>query len=116
MNADTRSLPQLLLIEDEVERIASERIARARKLDEVRQRKEAQRRIEAADFHIERAEAHRIKALPGLADRLALAVFAYAEQAEGRVMVRAQLAEALLGILMTSGLHRDPRRVDRPPD
>lgn len=56
-----------------------------------------------------------MKALPALADRLSQAVFSYAEQAEDRVMVRAQLAEALLAVLLKSGLHRD-RRFERPPD
>jgi hypothetical protein len=74
------------------------------------------RRDAEADLECrERAEAHRLRALPGLADRLAEACFTYAEHAEGRVMVRDQLAQALLAVLLKSGLHRDPR-FERPPD
>src|SRR5262245_26747786 len=55
----------------------------------------------------ERAEAHRIAALPGLSDDLAGVVF---DVIEGdRVVVRAHLAEALHAALLRSGLWSVPR-------
>jgi hypothetical protein len=56
-----------------------------------------------------RAELHRMAALPGLADRLAQAVFDHVEGNAGRPVVRDELATALLGVLMKSGIARDPR-------
>lgn len=96
----------------------NERLRRMVREDALRRKNaevDAERARTAAVERRERAEAHRLKALPHLADRLALAAFAYAEQAEGRVMVRDQLAQALLAVLFKSGLHQD-LRFDRPPD
>jgi hypothetical protein len=47
--------------------------------------------------------------VPAFADKLAEAVVNYAEHAEGRVMVRDQLAHHLHVVLLGSGLARDPR-------
>ena len=71
----------------------------AEKAEPVRQRMDEERR--------RRAEAHRIAALPALADRLASAVFDYAE-AE-RTMVRDHLADRLHGVLLRAGLIRTGR-------
>jgi hypothetical protein len=71
--------------------------------------KTAPRDAALAEERRARAEAHRIAALPALADRLAEAVFNYAEHAENRVMVRDQLAHHLHLVLLGSGLARDPR-------
>jgi hypothetical protein len=61
-----------------------------------------------------RAEAHRLAALPELAERLAGVVFDEIER-QGRILVRAQLADALHAALLRSGLARDPRSAP-PPD
>jgi hypothetical protein len=96
----------------------------ARSLREDAQRSERERLLaektrparEAAERERQmRAELHRLAALPGLADRLAAVCFDYAEHAEGRVMVRDQLSTALLGILLQSGLARDPRFQEPTP-
>ena len=72
----------------------------AEKTRPAREAAEAERRA--------RAEAHRIAALPVLADRLAEVVFCEIERS-GRVLVKQQLADALHTALLRSGLARDPR-------
>jgi hypothetical protein len=71
--------------------------------------KTAPARAAEAEERRQRAEQHRIAALPALADKLAAACFDYAEHAEGRVMVRDQLAHHLHVVLLASGLAKDPR-------
>jgi hypothetical protein len=97
-------------LREETERIERDRLEHGDLLGA----KTARRDAELDLARRERAEAHRLAALPILADRLAEACFTYAEQAERRVMVRDQLAQALLAVLLKSGLHRDSR-FDRPP-
>jgi hypothetical protein len=62
----------------------------------------------------ERAEAHRLRALEPLADRLAGVMFDVVER--DRVVIRAHLAEALHAALLRSGLAADPRWPQPPPD
>jgi hypothetical protein len=62
----------------------------------------------------QRAEAHRLKALEPLADRLAGVVFDVIER--DRVVVRAHLTEAIHSVLLRSGLWRDPRFPQPRPD
>jgi hypothetical protein len=78
----------------------------AEKTRPAREAAEAERR--------KRAEAHRLAALPELAERLAGVVFDEIER-QGRILVRAQLADALHAALLRSGLARDPRSAP-PPD
>jgi hypothetical protein len=70
--------------------------------------KTAPARAAEAKERRQRAELHRIAALPALADKLAGVVFDEIERS-GRVLVRAQLADALHAALLRSGLARDPR-------
>jgi hypothetical protein len=82
----------------------AQRSERERLLDEktrpARETAEAERRA--------RAEQHRIAALQPLSERLAEVVFHEIERS-GRVLVKAQLADALHAALLRSGLARDPR-------
>ena len=56
-----------------------------------------------------------MRALAPLSERLAGVVFDYAEHAEGRVLVRDQLATQLYGEMLKSGLlHKDPRDLKLP--
>jgi hypothetical protein len=81
--------------------INREKTARAREAEEEERRR--------------RAETHRLRALAPLSERLAGVVFDYAEHAEGRVLVRDQLATQLHGELLKSGLlHKDTRDL-KPP-
>jgi hypothetical protein len=70
--------------------------------------KTAPARAAEAEVRRQRAEAHRIAALPALADKLAGIVFDEIER-QGRVLVKDQLADALHAALLRSGLARDPR-------
>jgi hypothetical protein len=70
--------------------------------------KAAPARRAAAAERQRRAEEHRLKALDPLSDRLAGVCFDEIER-QGRVTVRAQLAQALRCELLRSGLWRDPR-------
>jgi hypothetical protein len=71
--------------------------------------KTAPARAAEAEERRQRAEQHRLQALPGLADRLAVAVFDHVEANAGRPVVRDQLADALLAVLLRSGIARDAR-------
>jgi hypothetical protein len=84
-------------------------VTSAARMRQIIAEKTAPARAAEAEERRQRAEAHRIAALPALADKLAEAVFSYAEHAEGRVMVRDQLAHHLHVVLLGSGLARDPR-------
>jgi hypothetical protein len=88
-------------------------LSTARKLREAeRERimieKTAPARAAEAEERRQRAEAHRIAALPALADKLAGVVFDEIERS-GRVLVKDQLASALHSVLLSSGLARDRR-------
>jgi hypothetical protein len=67
--------------------------------------KTAARDAALAEERRKRAEDHRLRALPALADRLAGLCFDEIDR-QGRVLVRARLAQALLGQLVASGLHK----------
>jgi hypothetical protein len=103
----TRNLPQLApgpVFNDIAKGIAARKAERERLLAEktrpAREAAEAERRA--------RAEQHRIAALEPLSNRLAVVVFDEIER-QGRVLVKAQLAEAIHAALLRSGLARDPR-------
>ena len=78
--------------------------------DAINREKTARAREAAEEERRRRAEAHRLRALAPLSERLARVVFDYAEHAEGRVLVRDRLATRLHGELLRSGLlHKYPR-------
>jgi hypothetical protein len=82
---------------------------RLREMQRLIAEKTAPARAAEAEERRQRAEAHRIAALPALADKLAVAVFDHVEANAGRPIVRDQLADALLAVLLRSGIARDAR-------
>jgi hypothetical protein len=85
----------------------------ALQVEQVLKEKREPARLAQEQERRERAEAHRLRALEPLADRLAGVVFDVIER--DRVVIRAHLAEAIHAALLRSGLAQDPRWPRPPP-
>jgi hypothetical protein len=102
---------------DALEHVAAHRDRlRAFQVEQVIEEKGRPKREAEERERQERAEAHRLRALEPLADRLAGVALDVAEASAGRVVIRAHLAEALHAALLRSGLAQDPRWPRPPPD